>query len=163
MDMPQMTRKPQNRLRRLWRDRRGIAMVEFGLVSGILCTMALGVVDFGVGLWSQMELQNAVDAGAQYVMWYQWNQSGITSAVQNATKMSLGGSSGNTVSVTQACACPDSTGGIIAATCGTSCSQGGATASNYITITANYSYSTIFTWPGISNPMTLSATAVVQN
>jgi len=39
----------------------------------------------------------------------------------------------------------------------------GGTAQQYILVRAQASYSTIMTWPGLSNPMTLAATGYTMN
>src|ERR1700730_5398707 len=42
----------------------GLGTIEFALVAGILSTLVLGALDFGVGFWEQIEVGNAARAGA---------------------------------------------------------------------------------------------------
>jgi Flp pilus assembly protein TadG len=150
--------KNQHRLRELWASREGASIVEFAFVVGLLCTLALGVLDFGRGYWKYTQVQTAAQAGAQYAMVNGFNSTSIGSAVTAATSVS---SLAATPAPTQTCGCPNTSSGITAATCGASCT-GGGTADKYITVGAQASYSTVFTWPGVSNPMTLSSTAIVR-
>ncbi|HEX3537434.1 MAG TPA: TadE/TadG family type IV pilus assembly protein [Stellaceae bacterium] len=148
------TRPPRD----LWAACEGVSIVEFALVVGLLCTLVLGVLDFGRGYWQFNQVRTAAQAGAQYAMINGFNSTSITSAVTGATSVS---SLTATPAPAQTCGCPNTSSGITAATCGAACT-GGGTADTYITIGAQASYRTIFTWPGISNPMTLSSTAIVR-
>ena len=146
----------------------GAATVEFAFVAIFLCTLLLGLTDFGIGFWEQMQVANAVGAGANYVM-----ANGYTSNtdVQNAMSNATNLSGINLGAPAKTCGCPTSSGIKAVAlgtypTCGSSCSGvAGATGTSlpYVTITASVSYSTIFTWPGIGNPITLSSTAYAPN
>jgi Flp pilus assembly protein TadG len=149
----------------------GIATIEFAAVAGALCILALGVLDFGLGFWEQMEVSHAAGAGADYVMANGYSSStgsaNIQTAGTNATNLS-----GMTVNSNSTCGCPTSTGVKTGTglgtypTCGRDCtgvSGGSGTSLPYVTVTASVTYSTIFTWPGLSNPVTLSATAIAPN
>ena len=50
---------------RQWKDRRGVAALEFALVMPLLMTFFGGVVDLGVAVWSKSCLANAVAQGAE--------------------------------------------------------------------------------------------------
>jgi Flp pilus assembly protein TadG len=152
-------------VRRLAACREGLSTVEFAFVATFLSTLLLGVADFGVGFWQQMQLSNAANAGASYVMTNGYDSTAVGNAVTNATSLS-----GVTPGSSPACGCPTSSGvQLVTGTypnCGSSCSGvagGSGTSLPYVTATASVSYSTFFTWPGISNPMTLNATAVASN
>ena len=116
------------------------------------------MLDFGRGFWEYTEVQNAAQAGTQYAMVNGYSSTAISTAVIGATNLS-----GLTArpAPTQACGCPNGSSGIMTAACGSSCS-GGSTAAEYVTASAQASYATIFTWPGVANPMTLAATTVVR-
>lgn len=145
---------------RIWLAQDGNGSIEFAFVALFLSTLALGVLDFGLGFWQAMQVQNAARAGAQYAIEHSdATASAIQAAVTGAT--SLSGLQA-TPAPTHSCFCPDAASGIAGATCGSSCS-GGGTAQTYWAVSAQASYSTIFTWPGIPNPMTLTGTAYAQN
>jgi Flp pilus assembly protein TadG len=139
-------------------SRSGLGAIEFALVAGILCTLVLGVLDFGVGFWEQTEVGNAARAGAEYARQYGFAANSIQTAVTSAT--SLSSITASPAPVKQ-CGCPNASTGVTVYTCGNSC-PGGGTTGTYVVVNAHASYSTIFTWPGISNPMTLASTAVVR-
>lgn len=143
----------------------GVSTIEFAFVATVLSTLLLGVIDFGVGFWQQMELANAVNAGAKYVMSNGYDSASVSTAVTSATNLS-----GVTASSSTACGCPTTSGvQLVSGTypsCSSSCSSvtgGAGTSVPYVTVSGSVSYSTLFTWPGISNPMTLTATAVASN
>ena len=139
----------QRRRFRLWAARDGLGAIEFGFIAPFLVLMLLGILDFGMGFWQQMEIANATDAGAQWGMANSFDQNSITSVVQAATNLSL--PSSNITAITE-CGCPSSTG--ITAPYGTppSCTAcpDGTGAQPYIVVSAHVCYSTIFSWPGLT-------------
>jgi len=154
------------RLCALRRARDGVSTIEFAFVSAILCALTLGVLDFGMGFYKYMQVQSAAQAGAQYAMLNPGaTNTNISSAVTNATTLSgLAVASGYPQN---SCGCPTGstsspTGMTWGVTCGSACGVGG-TAQQYILVRAQASYSTIMTWPGLSNPMTLAATGYTMN
>lgn len=143
-------------LARLRGDDRGVSAIEFAFVAPVIAVLIIGIIDFGMGLWKEMEVANAAQAGAAYAAAKGWSSgvSGIESAVASATSLS---------SITASpvptwppwCGCPNTSSGIAATSCGSPCSDG-STAGHYVTVYAQAPYSTILPWPGINNPMTLS-------
>jgi Flp pilus assembly pilin Flp len=135
---------------------RGVTMIEFAFIAPVIAVLIIGIIDFGMGLWQQMEVADAAEVGAAYAAANGWNSSvsGIENAVTGATGLS-------SIAASPAptwppwCGCPSASSGITAATCGSPCSDG-SLAGHYITVSAQSSYSTILPWPGISRPMTLS-------
>lgn len=53
------------RVRDLWRDRQGAALVEFALVAPILLLMLLGMFDMGYNYYVQSQLQGAIQKAAR--------------------------------------------------------------------------------------------------
>lgn len=53
-------------VRALADDRRGIAAVEFALVTPIFCLLLAGIVDLGGALYTKFKLDSAVTAGANF-------------------------------------------------------------------------------------------------
>jgi Flp pilus assembly protein TadG len=136
----------------------GVSTTEFGLVVSLLAALTVGILDFGSGLVKQMEVGNAARAGADYAQANTYNSTNIASAVQNATRLSVQADP----APTQFYGCPDVTSGVSSVSAGTTCPSTNATAGEYVTVSAQTSYSTIFTYPGIPNPLTLSASATVR-
>jgi Flp pilus assembly protein TadG len=50
----------------LWKDRRGIAAVEFALMTPIFTLLLAGIIDLGGALYTKFKLDAAVTAGANY-------------------------------------------------------------------------------------------------
>lgn len=67
--------------RSLTNDRRGVAAAEFALVSVIVATMMVGVLDFGLWIWQRMQLESALLSGAHYAQQFPSDTAGITSAI----------------------------------------------------------------------------------
>jgi Flp pilus assembly protein TadG len=126
----------------------GTGAIEFGLVVSLVAALAVGILDFGTGLVEQMEVGNAARAGADYVQANPNNSANITSAVQHATRLSVNADP----APSQFHGCPDVTSGITSVSAGTTCPSTSAVAGSYVTVSAQTSYSAIFTYPGIPNP-----------
>lgn len=54
-----------HRLGRLCRDQRGVAAVEFGLISPIFFGLLVGIVDVGRYMWTLNTIQYAIDQGVR--------------------------------------------------------------------------------------------------
>lgn len=144
----------------LWAATDGASAIEFAVVGAFLSTLILGILDFGMLFFQQMQVATAAQAGANYAMGKAYNSTNVTNAANNAT-----GLTGITVTAsTVLCGCPSTTG-ISSATCGSPCANSAATATGYVKIQTQVNYKTIFPWPGLSNPVTLSGTAyaICQN
>jgi Flp pilus assembly protein TadG len=139
-------------------DESGATAVEFGFVAAILCFLLVGLIDFGMGYWQKMQVGNAARAGVQYAMVNGWNQTEISTAVTGATALS---SIAASPAPTQACGCPSASSGIVAASCGASCT-GGGTAGTYVTVNASATYSTLLSYPGIASTFALTATNTLR-
>jgi Flp pilus assembly protein TadG len=150
--------KSGRRFSRLLVDDKGTAAIEFGLVGTTLTLLMLGLMDFGMGFWEQIQVGNAARAGAQYAIFNGWNQSGISTAITSATSLA---SISASPAPSQSCGCPSASSGITSATCGTNCTGGGL-AGTYVTVNAQASYTPIFPISGFSSVVTLTATATVR-
>lgn len=137
----------------LRRCERGVSTIEFGVVAGALALMLLGVLDFGMGLWEKLEVADAVRAGAQYAAKSGYDSNNIQAAETNSTTLS----GLQTSAPTEFSGCPDATSGITNPPC-----ADGSTPGTYVSISASVNYSTIFSWPGISNPLTLASNVTIR-
>src|SRR6476659_2541052 len=95
----------KRRFSRFWRAREGLGAIELGFIAPVLLTLFLGILDFGMAFWQQMEIANAADAGAQWGMANAYNSGSITTVAQSATNMST-----VSVSSTNPCGGATSTG-----------------------------------------------------
>lgn len=138
----------KKRFSRLWRAKEGLGAVELGFIAPVLMTLLLGIFDFGMAFWQQMEIANAADAGAQWGMSNAYNSSSITTVAQSATNLSTNVN----VNSTNPCGCASDTG--VAGGYGnppscTACPDG-STAKPYIVVNTQMCYSTLFHWPGLT-------------
>lgn len=180
--------------RRLVSDTAGMAMVEFALLTPVLCLLLAGVIDLGGALYTKFKLDSAVSAGANYA---QVNASNVNSTnggslatniativetsegagfandtvvVNDGPTTSITGgtaSTSGTASNADLCYCPSGTAGSFtwgsSTTCGTACSGSNTGfAGKFVTITANRTYTPIFSSYGIVQNDTITATAAVQ-
>ena len=141
-----------------FRDERGATALEFALVSPLLCVLLVGLIDYGMGYWQKMQVGNAARAGAQYAMASGWNQTAISTAVTSATGLA---SISASPAPSQACGCPSASSGIVAASCGSSCT-GGGTAGTYVTVNASATYSPLLPYHGIAGTIALTTTNTVR-
>ena len=150
----------RRRINGLWGASAGVSAIEFAMVAGILSVLLLGIVDFGRGFWEQMQVGEAARAGAAYAAnegFAGYNSTNIQSAATGATSLSG-------VQATPSspfCGCPSVSSGITTSTCGAACASGG-TAGHYVTVTAQASFATLFTWPGLARSITLNSSATVR-
>jgi Flp pilus assembly protein TadG len=144
------------------RDNRGTPAIEFGLIAPVLMVLLLGVVDFGMAFWDQLQVNAAVQAGASYAVNSGFNATDIANAVTNGGPSTLAA----TPAPTQFCGCPSATGGVTTAsgtppTCTGTCASGGSPGI-YVTVNADLSYTSIFPWPGLSRPTALISSTTVR-
>lgn len=86
-------------MRRLWRDQRGGAAIEFAIVAPVLFTIVFGGIDMGRMLYADQSLQNATQKAARY---YSLNSSYSTSSVTQYLQSQVAGGMGAQVSVSYA-------------------------------------------------------------
>lgn len=149
----------------------GVSAIEFAIIAPAIALLLLGVIDLANGLWQQMQVSSAAQAGAFYasVQGVNGTPSGIKSAVTNATALTvtptLSSSSSpscqsatpSSIPAAEWCGCPNTTSGVTSATCGSACSDG-STAGHYVTVCAQAPFSAIGpAIPGVTLPTQLSA------
>jgi Flp pilus assembly protein TadG len=135
----------------------GAAAIEFAIVVPILILTMIGVVDFGVGYYRKMQVQDAAQIGAQYAMRHGFDTAAIQNAIANATSFT-----GITASPapTEYCGCPSSSG-VAAVSCTATCT-GGTTPGTYMTVSAQGTYTTILPYPLIDSSFTFNAQSTVR-
>jgi Flp pilus assembly protein TadG len=166
--------------RRVAACRAGTATIEFAFVSSILVIMLLNMVDFSLRIWSQMEVDNVAEVGAQaayancagITVPSTTNCPSMTTAITTAIQSS---SLGNRVSL--ASGSPVETYYCLNGTAlqsvgsGSSppspydCSAAGnaaATPGDYITVNVNYTFTPLFPGLSIVSSGTLSGTGMMR-
>jgi Flp pilus assembly protein TadG len=157
----------QRSLRGFARARGGVTAVEFSLVAPIAIALLIGVVDYGLGYYLQMEAQQAAQVGAQYAAMNGFtanaastdprSPAAIANAVVNATLFSAVAASPKPYSY---CGCA-SASGIVAEDCGSTCSDG-TKAGTYLKVSAVGQYNTLLPYPLIPNSFNLKGKATVR-
>jgi Flp pilus assembly protein TadG len=142
---------------RWWSDPRGVATIELSIIAPLLVLALICTADLGLGIYRNMQVQNAAQAGAEYAATHGFAASGIVGAVQAATAFS-----GITASPepTQFCGCASATG-VASATCGSACS-GGSIAGTYVSVSALATYTTLLPYPLLPSSFSLTAQATVR-
>jgi Flp pilus assembly protein TadG len=143
----------------------GAALLEFTIFAPIIIVLILGVVDFGLYIYRNVQVQNAAQAGAEYAIAHGFSAASISSAVTNAACYPSGScvfTSTITVpsgSPSRFCGCPSNTGvtqiAAGACTAGMLCS-GGSSPGTYVNVQAQAAYST--TLPSVLSPSPLLLT-----
>lgn len=135
----------------------GASAVEFAIVAPVFLLMTICTIDLGIGLYRYLQVETAAGIGARYASLHGFNPTGIESAITSAT--SYAGISASPAPSTF-CGC-SSASGITAATCGSSCSGGGAVGT-YVKAFAQTNYSPILSYPLMPKSFSLSAQATMR-
>lgn len=139
--------------------REGASAVEFAVAAPVLVGLLVPLVDLGMGLYQQVEVKTAAQAGAEYALLHApaFDGTAISSAVTSATGLS-GISSSPTPA--QSCGCPSGTG-ITSVGCGTTCASG-QTAGTYVTVNAQSQYTPLISYVALSGTVTLTGQSMVR-
>ncbi len=162
---------------RLGRAREGTSAVELAICLPLIAGFIIPIIDLGMGAYTQMQVANAAQAGAEYAAVRGFNVTNIVNAVGGATNLSgiePNPSQGTpSPAPTQSCSCVNvnvihgvTTTTIDPATpassppCSQTCPQGNV--GIFVTVTAQASYTTLFDYPGISSPLTLTSQSIIR-
>ena len=137
------------------RARRGTAALEFALVAPVLVLLFAGVVSFGIGLRTQMEVGSAARAGAAYAASNLYDEDKIRAAAQSATLLAT---NVKVTFVKSAPGCTDPANGVVSlAACLT-----GAKPATYVTVTTELPYTFIIPPPGFEPTTTFRGKSVAR-
>jgi Flp pilus assembly protein TadG len=159
---------------RVLHDERGVAAIEFALLSTVFLIILAGVVDVGRYIYTDAALDAAVSAGAQYAennaALVASNPATLASDIGNVVNNTNGtGWATSTVDVNNGndstgCYCPSGTPGNwswgSAVACQSACGGGGV-AGQFVTITASCNFASLFPSFGFA-PGTISRSAIVE-
>ncbi len=142
-------------IRQIRADFQGNALVELALILPVVAVLLTGLVDFGFMAYDAMALNVAARAAAGYGIANPSNGAGIQAAALGATSLSPGN-----LTVTDACQCYDGTAVSCSGPCA-SADQDNGQSRIYLSVTVTEPYHTLLPWPGLSDPTTLTGTAVL--
>jgi Flp pilus assembly protein TadG len=127
------------------RSRAGAIGVEFAIVATLLSLMLVPVIDVGFGIYRAMQVRKGAQAGAEYAM--AKGSSGFSAS--SISKAILASTNFSGVSATPApksfCGCAG-TSGVTEASCTSVCANG-STPGEYVTASAEGSYTNVFPNP----------------
>lgn len=146
-----------NLMRTLRDDAAGVASIELAVMAPALVVMMICTVDLGMGIYRNMQVQNAAQAGAQYAMMHVFDPNQIASVVSSATGLS--GISASPPPV-QYCGCATGAG-VSNIACGSTC-PAGAIYGNYVQVSTQGTYTTLLPYPMIASSFTLTAQSNVR-
>lgn len=140
---------------KLARDQRGVAAIEFGVVSSVLILLMVMATDLGLAMQHRSQLEAAVRAGLQKAL----DNSASLDDVENAALASsdLPSSPAPTATAEQQCLCPD--GSEVSCTTGTCNNQH---RQDYVVLTMEQDHQWLLGFPGVSNPSPISMTHSVR-
>jgi Flp pilus assembly protein TadG len=156
-------------VRRLMRERAGTSALELAFCLPLVAGMIVPLTDLGMGAYTQRQVINAAQAGAEYAATMGlagYNAANIGSAVANATGLS-GVTVPATAPVAESCGCVNAATLAITNITGTppcnssSCASGSV--GTFVTVTAQATYTTLFDYsPVMPNAVTLTAQSLVR-
>jgi Flp pilus assembly protein TadG len=145
------------------RSQSGQTLLEVALLTPLLLLLLLGVIEMGRYAYLGILVGNAARAGAAYGA-QSYGQAGDGPGIQAAADndYQYNGQLTSTLTVTSStyCGC-DSAGTITARSCGTpTCASGHAIL--LLSVTTSGTYSSLFNYPGIPSPITVTRTATLR-
>jgi Flp pilus assembly protein TadG len=149
--MNRMSGMIRSRIRRLARNERGVAAIEFGFVSSVLIVLMVMATDLGLAMQHRSQMEAAVRAGLQKAL----DDAATLDDVENAALASsdLPSSPAPSASAERQCFCPG--GSEVSCTTGTCNNQ---PRQDYIVLTMEQDHQWLLGFPGISNPSPISMT-----
>ena len=131
---------------------RGNVAIEFGLLLPVLFLLFSGVINFGLILVNQNQLNDVVAAGMLYAFGNSSNSIAVQSAMTNSTTMSP-----LTVSASTFCQCLSGP----TPSCTSTCTDG-STPPTYVTVTAQSEVNLIALDFVLTNPFPTSAAGTIR-
>jgi Flp pilus assembly protein TadG len=139
-------------------EQKGSSLVETAILIPVLLLVCCGVMDFARVVRAGIEIANASRAGVQYGALTPGNAGDTNGMAQAAVDDAADlGSSNVTATAANFCQCVGGTDQVSCST--TSC---GTTPSGYVSVTTNYTFNTLFHWPGLPQSVQLSRTAKMR-
>jgi len=157
--------RPVGTRRRLWHSRQtGQSLVEFAIILPLLLLLALGVIEIGRYAYIAILVGNAASAGVAYGSQTHItaaDQTGIIAAADNDFQNNGQAVSSLTVTKVYACGC-DNAGAISATDCTSGICPIGQNKVVSLQVTTSSQFSSLFNYPGIPTPITVTRTATMR-
>lgn len=144
----------------LVRDTGGTSAVEFALSVPILLALLVPIADLGIAFSLRYQVQQAVQAGAQYASLHPWNSNSPTEIADAVRAASALDGITVTPAPAQLCGCP-SDSAVTMATCGSTCSNG-ETAGYYVVVNAQLPYNSVLPYSALGDSTILTAQSTVR-
>jgi len=142
--------------RRFRRDERGTPVVEFALILPLLTVGLMGLVDYGMMVYANNELENAARTGGQYALRGS-DEADDDAGIEAAARSALPDDTGVTVNLSRACLCPDGT----ATDCDDTCTVDEYEPGRYLTVNMTLAFEPVFGFI-VDDPTQLGAEAVMR-
>lgn len=141
------------------RNARGGVAIEFAVIGPAIVILLIAATDFGLGFYRRMQTQSAAQRGAIHAT----TANGFIASEVSTVITGARGSISAIPAPYTFCGCPTSSG-VASISCGSTCIIGttNVKAGTYVNASAQTTYATIFRYPGLTSPMTFSATQVVR-
>lgn len=135
-----------------WKNNSGAAAVEFSFIAPLLITLIVGLMDMGNYIHSKMKLEQISRASVDYML-----QGGEEANIRNEVLNYYAGSDANTYTLTteRVCTCADGT----ARDCSAISCGSGDHSRQYVQVSVDKTFSTLFPYPGVPSEMSLSGSA----
>lgn len=150
----------------IWRNQRGVAAVEFGLVATILALLLPAATDLALAIWANQQVGNAARAGTEYAAINTavngYNSSAISAAATSGTATAAT-SQRSAITATSSEFCGNASASGVTQTCVLPCAcASGPTTGAYVSVTTNTTYTPILPAIWGHNTLSLSATSVTR-
>lgn len=141
------------------KSQRGTALVEFALVTPLLCLLLCGSIDLGRIFYASIEVANAAHAGAAYGA-RTVSLANDTAGMKTAALNDAPDYSSNITAVgSYTCQCEASSTFVNCITGYTAC---GSAPLIFVTVTASMQVHPMIPWPGVPNPVTINSSATIR-
>jgi Flp pilus assembly protein TadG len=140
----------------LSRDQQGSSVVEFALILPILMVALIGIVDYGMMVFANTELENAARTGAQYAL-QGVDEADDDAGIEAAARAALSDDTGVTINISRACLCPDGS----ASACTDTCTADELEPGRYVTVNMRLDFTPIFGHI-VSDPTQLGSEAILR-
>jgi Flp pilus assembly protein TadG len=144
-------------LRALHRCERGSSMVELAILAPVMIFLALGMIDVGRYAYYSIVASSAARAGAQYGA-QDLEHMESTAAIQAAASAD-GQAFSQWVTTAPACMVAVNNGNLTACPTGSSMQPGSV---YYVQVTTTGSFHTLFPYPGIQNPVSVTGSSTMR-
>ena len=142
----------RTKLIHFWNDRTGTSFMETALLLPVMLLLCCGTMDFARVVYAGIEIASAAGAGVQFGALTPGNSGNTSGMIQAALTDAADLGSSVTASASNFCTCSGST-----VDCSTTCN--GTAPSGYVSVTTNYTFSSVIAYPGVPQTVSLSRTA----